>query len=327
MQKSFLITGAAGFIGSNFVSSFLGREDVSKIVAFDRLDYCSRLTNIETQIRDSPKFQFIRGSIGNYAQLLKILQTHQITHVVHFAAQTHVDNSFQDSIQFTIDNTLGTHTLLEACREYGKIQLFLNFSTDEVLGECGFDLQDGYDESRILDPTNPYAASKCGAEMLTLSYYRSYKMPIITTRCNNVYGPRQYPEKLIPRFILRLLRNQDLPIQGDGSAKRMFIHVDDVSSAVHTIIDKGKPGEIYHIGTEIKNEFSVLEMTKILQNHLSDSTSKVIFVRDRDFNDCRYFLNNSKLKELGWVEKIPFADGLKSTIQWYLDNQHQYESI
>lgn len=323
-MEKYLITGAAGFIGSNFVNSL--DLETTAIVALDRLDYCAKITNIDIKHREHPNFTFVRGSICNYAMLLKILQTHQITHVVHFAAQTHVDNSFQDSLQFTHDNTLGTHTLLEACREYGKVQLFLNFSTDEVLGECDGDLLEGYSENQILDPTNPYAASKCGAEMMALSYYRSYKMPIITTRCNNVYGPRQYPEKLIPRFILRLLRGQNLPIQGTGSARRMFIYVDDVCSAVKKIIENGKIGEIYHIGTDIKNEFTVREMTQILMNHL-DSKSEIVFVKDRDFNDCRYFLNNNKLKSLGWDEHVSFEEGLKQTIKWYQENESSYETI
>jgi UDP-glucose 4,6-dehydratase len=242
-----------------------------------------------------------------------ILSEHNITHVIHFAAQSHVQNSFEDSLQYTHDNVVGTHTLLECCRKWGKIQKFIHVSTDEVYGESG---NEQFDETRILIPTNPYAATKAAAEMIAMSYIKSYNLPIIITRGNNVYGPNQYPEKLIPKFIQQLQSGQSLTIQGDGSARRSFLHVLDVCSAFELILLKGVVGEIYNIGAE-DSEYTVMEIAKLLVQlvkHTDEYQKYIEYISDRPFNDARYFISNKKIKDLGWKIKINFEEGIKKLL-------------
>jgi UDP-glucose 4,6-dehydratase len=245
------------------------------------------------------------------------LKSYQIDTVIHFAAQSHVDNSFGNSIQFTMDNILGTHNLLECCRVYGNIKKFIHISTDEVYGEVDLN-HEGCTERSLLNPTNPYAATKAGAEFLVKSYYYSYKLPIIITRGNNVYGPGQYPEKLIPKFITSLLKDQKCTIHGQGESRRNFIYVDDVSEAVETILFYGQIGHTYNIGTS--NEYSVLEVFDILSNKLDKSKDLKEFVEDRLFNDYRYSINSESLRSLGWKQQINFDEGLEKTIEWIKNN-------
>jgi dTDP-glucose 4,6-dehydratase len=291
-------------------------------VNIDKLDYCSSLKNVEYEA--TSKYTFYKCDIRNSDTLRFILKLHSIDTIIHFAAQTHVDNSFGNSIQFTLDNVLGTHTLLECCKEYGGIRRFIHISTDEVYGEVGFN-DDECKETKILTPTNPYAASKAGAEHLVFSYYHSFKLPIIIVRGNNVYGPKQYPEKLIPRFTKLLLENKKCTIHGKGETRRNFIHVNDVGTAVETILTKGIIGEIYNIGS--KHEYSVMEIaTKLVKRlkHTDAIEDHVEFVEDRCFNDLRYSISNQKLKDLGWSEEVDFEEGFASTVQWYIENIKGY---
>jgi len=320
--KSVLVTGCCGFIGSNVLTYLLKTYPQCEFVNIDKLDYCSSSKNVE--YASDSKYTFYKCDIRNSEMVRMILKLHRIDTVIHFAAQTHVDNSFGNSIQFTLDNVLGTHTLLECCKEYGNIKRFVHISTDEVYGEVGFDDIE-CTETKILTPTNPYAASKAGAEHLVFSYYHSFKLPVIVVRGNNVYGPKQYPEKLIPRFTKLILENKKCTIHGKGETRRNFIHVYDVGTAIESILMKGVIGEIYNIGS--KNEFSVIDITKKLVKMLKNTDTiedYVEFVEDRCFNDLRYSISNKKLKDLGWNESVDFEDGFVSTVQWYIDNIQDY---
>jgi len=310
-----LVTGGCGFIGSNFINKFIKNNDVNILVNFDAMYYCASKENINKEIRESPKYHFVKGNLCSSDLVSHILEEHHITHIIHFAAQSHVQNSFDDSQQYTQDNIVGTHTLLECCRKYGGIKKIIHVSTDEVYGETG---NSQLDETSILVPTNPYAATKAAAEMIAMSYIKSYNLPIIITRGNNVYGPNQYPEKLIPRFIEQLKNNEQLTIQGDGSARRSFLHVYDTYSAFETILLKGVVGEVYNIGANDEDEFTVMEIAKMLVKLIKGTDnfqSYVKFIADRPFNDSRYFISNEKLKALGWTIKIPFMEGIKNLIK------------
>jgi dTDP-glucose 4,6-dehydratase len=234
---------------------------------------------------------------------------------LHFAAQSHVQTSFTDAIQYTQDNILGTHNLLEATRLYcPTLQKFIHVSTDEVYGESMLHADELHKtEQTVLCPTNPYAASKAGAELIAQAYNHSFKMPIIITRGNNVYGPNQYPEKVIPRFIQQLQRNEKVTIQGDGSCVRAFLHAEDTANAFMKILEKGKIGEIYNIGCDEGMEYSILQVAQILIKKLKkteDYNQWITYIEDRPFNDQRYYISNQKLKELGWTIKIGFDEGL-----------------
>lgn len=314
-KKNLLITGGCGFIGSNFINRFFPKNNVNALVNIDAMYYCASEENVMKDIRKNPSYIFKKGNICDYDFIEKILKEHEITHIIHFAAQSHVQNSFDDSINFTYDNILGTHTLLEASKKYGKIIKFIHVSTDEVYGESMNTIEETHKtEHSILCPTNPYAATKAGAELLAQSYNHSFKMPIIITRGNNVYGPNQYPEKLIPRFIELLKKGEKVTIQGDGSNVRAFLHANDTASAFETILEKGEIGEIYNIGCDDGMEYSVLEIAKILIKLIKkteDYDEWIEYIEDRPFNDKRYYISNQKLKDLGWEIKEDFMESLQ----------------
>jgi dTDP-glucose 4,6-dehydratase len=315
-MKNILVTGGCGFIGSNFVNYLTSKFPNFNVINIDALYYCSSLNNVT--VDKLPNYKFYKCNIGNSDMIKYILEENNIDTVVHFAAQSHVDNSFGNSIQFTVDNVLGTHTLLECCRVWGKIERFIHISTDEVYGEI-IDENEFCVEERTLRPTNPYAATKASAEHLVFSYHYSFKLPIIITRGNNVYGPNQYPEKIIPLFTKLLKEGKKCTIHGEGKSVRNFIYVEDVCRAVETIMFSGKIGQIYNIGTEC--ELSVLQVAKILVEKIygndEDYKKHIEFVEDRKFNDIRYAINSDKLRGLGWEEKIGFEEGLKRTLESY----------
>ena len=309
-----LITGGYGFIGSNFINYYFNNPNVNYLVNIDAMYYCANEKNVNHNIRYSDKYKFIKCNLCDAEKILNILTTYKITHVVNFAAQSHVQNSFEDSIKFTKDNIVGTHTLLECCRKYNKIQKIIHVSTDEVYGESMLSINEKHKtEHSILCPTNPYAATKAGAELIAQSYKHSYNMPIIITRGNNVYGPNQYPEKLIPLFIKLLSENKKVTIQGDGSSVRAFLHVSDTVSAFKYILENGKIGEIYNIGCDENMEYSTLEIAKILIKLLKNKDNVddwITYIEDRLYNDKRYYISNNKLKDLGWVINVKLEDGL-----------------
>ena len=312
-----LITGGCGFIGSNFIN-YIFYKNKYNIINLDTLYYCADEKNVNQNIRTHKNYTFIKGNICSEDLINHILNSYKIDYIIHFAAQSHVQNSFTDSLQYTKDNILGTHILLECCRKYNKIKRFIHVSTDEVYGESMLNINEqSKTEQSILCPTNPYAATKAGAELIAQSYHHSFNMPIIITRGNNVYGSNQYPEKLIPRFIKLLNENKKVTIQGDGSCVRAFLHSDDTSTAFECILEKGIVGEIYNIGCDENMEYSVLDIAKILIKKIknTDEYDKWIeYIEDRPFNDKRYYISNEKLKQLGWNITINLEDGLNKLI-------------
>jgi UDP-glucose 4,6-dehydratase len=261
--KNILITGAAGFIASHVAIRITKKYPDYKIVVLDKLDYCSNLKNL-LPVSSSPNFKFVKGDIASADLVNFLLVTENIDTIMHFAAQTHVDNSFGNSFEFTKNNIYGTHVLLEACKITGQIKRFIHVSTDEVYGETDEDAVVGNKEASQLLPTNPYAATKAGAEMLVMAYGRSYGLPVITTRGNNVYGPNQFPEKLIPKLILLAMRGEPLPIHGDGTNVRSYLYCEDVAEAFEVILHRGEVGHVYNIGT--KRERTVIDVAKDVCN-------------------------------------------------------------
>lgn len=313
-SKRLLVTGGCGFIGSNFINTIMKKYTHLMVYNIDALYYCANENNIDKELRESDRYHFIKGNICSMDLIQYILSTYQITHIIHFAAQSHVQNSFTDALQYTNDNILGTHHLLEAVRLYGKIERFIHVSTDEVYGESILDSNENKKtETSILIPTNPYAATKAGAELLAQSYIHSFHLPIIITRGNNVYGPNQYPEKVIPRFILLLQQNKKITIQGDGSCVRGFLHSIDTSQAFIKILEQGKIGEIYNIGCDEDMEYSIMDIAKKLIYKIKNTTEYdkwIEYVEDRPFNDKRYYISNQKLKDLGWGISVQLDEGL-----------------
>ena len=318
--KNLLVTGGCGFIGSNFINIFYDKYPGINIVNIDALYYCANEKNIKENIRnDMFRYHLIKGNLCSTDLVNHILDYYNIDTVIHFAAQSHVQASFTDALQYTKDNVVGTHTLLESCRKYGKIKRFIHVSTDEVYGESLLEIEEKKKtEQSILCPTNPYAASKAAAESIVQSYIKSFKMPIIITRGNNVYGPNQYPEKVIPRFIQQLRNGEKITIQGDGSCVRGFLFVNDTVDAFIKILEKGNIGEIYNIGCDEEMEISILDLAKKihkLSNLKSHFQENVVYIEDRPFNDQRYYISNKKLKDIGWKITIDINTGLKQLIE------------
>lgn len=319
-KRKLLVTGGCGFIGSNFVNYWLETYPNDYVVNVDRLDACSNINNIENP--ESPNYKLVVASINNKDLMLHLMKQYEITHVVHFAAQTHVDTSFGNSILFTESNISGTHCLLEASRIYNKLEKFIHISTDEVYGEWP---AGSCHETAVLNPTNPYAATKAAAEFLVKSYGESFKLPYVITRGNNVYGPYQFLEKVIPRFITTIMNKEKMTIQGDGKQVRNFIYVRDTVRAVDFILRKGKLKMIYNIGS--KDEIKVLEIAEILLKLMRPGAKledNITYVKDRLFNDCRYSVMTDALESLGWKQSVPFDEGIRMTIKWYTENPNHW---
>lgn len=313
-EINLLITGGCGFIGSNYINHIF--DKVNLLVNIDAMYYCASKLNIDKNIRENENYFFYNDNLNNLDLLKEILTKHNITHIIHFAAQSHVDNSFNDSLQYTYDNVQGTHSLLEAIRLTNLNIILLHFSTDEVYGESG---NDEKTEESLLCPTNPYAASKAAAEMYVYSYIHSFGLKAIISRGNNIYGKNQYPEKLIPKFIKLLREGKKCTIHGQGNTIRNFINVKDVCNAVDIILNKGCFGQVYNIGGDHSNEFSVMEVANKIINLIHNNTNINInnyieYVDDRPFNDKRYLISNQKLLELGWEQHISFDEGLKELV-------------
>ncbi|KLU83531.1 dTDP-D-glucose 4,6-dehydratase [Magnaporthiopsis poae ATCC 64411] len=318
--KNIMITGGAGFIACWLVRHLtLTYPDAYNIVSFDKLDYCSSLNNTRA-LNDKKNFSFYQGDITNPAEVGACLERYKIDTIFHFAAQSHVDLSFGNSYGFTHTNVYGTHVLLESAKKF-KIKRFIHISTDEVYGEVKDD-DDDLLETSILAPTNPYAASKAAAEMLVHSYQKSFKLPVIIVRSNNVYGPHQYPEKIIPKFSSLLHRGQPVVLHGDGSPTRRYLYAGDAADAFDTILHKGELGQVYNVGSY--DEISNLDLCGKLLTELGiphDTPEEfkkwVKYTHDRPFNDHRYAVDGTKLRQLGWDQKTTFAEGLRTTVQWY----------
>ena len=314
-MENILITGIAGFIASNLVCHLVKKYPNYFFLGIDKISYCSSIKNFE-EIKDYENFEFVKADFTNLEFMDYLFREYEIDTVLHLGAYTHVDMSFGNSIIYTQNNVVGTHVLLETAKKYG-IKRFVHVSTDEVYGDSSTQS----DEDSHLSPTNPYSSSKAAAEHIVKSYHHSFKLPIIITRGNNVYGPKQYPEKVIPKFILKLLNNEPLTIQGSGEQKRSFLYVDDVCRAFDLILHQGVIGEIYNIGTEI--EYSILEVANKLNKHFGKNSLE--YIPDRDFNDQRYFISTQKLENLGWKQETFFEEGLQKTIDWYTEHQKYFE--
>jgi len=317
-MKNVLITGGNGFIGSNFIIHMINKYPDINFINYDCNYYDSEIKEFNNKYN----YVYYNKKIQDKTFLLNVFEEHNIDTIIHFAAQSHVDNSFFNSLQYTDDNILGTHILLECIRIYDKLDLFIHMSTDEVYGENDND-DDIKTELTLLCPTNPYSATKAAAEMLVNSYYYSFKIPVIIIRSNNIYGGRQFEEKVIPKFITQLLKDEKITIQGDGSNKRSFLYIDDLIKAIELILMKGKIGNIYNISSS--DEISIMDLAKnllkIIKN-LDNIDDNIIYIEDRKYNDKRYYICDKKLKELGWTKTTDLNDGLKKTIEWYSTNKH-----
>lgn len=315
-----LVTGGAGFIGSHLVDLLLKRYPQYRIVVLDKLDYCAALDNISCHFT-RPNLKWCRGDIRSKCLVDYLLRSERIDTVMHFAASTHVDNSFHSSIAFTSNNVVGTHVLLEAAREYGEVRRFIHVSTDEVYGGE----TDGEKEDSMLAPTNPYACTKAAAELICRGYAKSFGMPIIITRGNNVYGPRQYPDKLIAKTCCLLARKSNAFIHGNGQHLRSYVYVTDMAEAFDIILHKGKAGAVYNVGSD--EELTNLQVVRdcIRACELDDKNNPdawISFVKDREVNDHHYSIDSTKLKQLGWRSRISWEDGIRLTTQWYSDEQN-----
>jgi dTDP-glucose 4,6-dehydratase len=331
IPHNILVTGGCGFIGSHFINYLLDTHPDLRIINIDAMYYCADKNNISEAHRNSSigNYVFVRGNINDGILVSHILATHDIDTVVHFAAQSHVQNSFSDSTLFSRDNVMGTNTLVECVRQYGKVLKFIHVSTDEVYGESMSHIEETRKtEHSILCPTNPYAATKAGAELIAQSYQHSFGLPLIITRGNNVYGPNQYPEKLIPRFIKLLRQGKKVTIQGTGETRRAFMYIDDAVRAFELILLRGRIGEIYNIGCDDGMEYSVMDIAHHLINKMppplespnGETSNKTVsdwieYVEDRPFNDMRYHISNNKLKELGWKQHISLEDGIERLLR------------
>lgn len=315
-----LVTGGAGFIGSCFVRHILNKHKGYKVINLDALTYAGNIENLD-DIKENPDYTFVKGNICDRNLVRDLIK--EVDCVVNFAAESHVDNSIKHPEIFIETNVQGTLNLLQASRECG-VERYLQVSTDEVYGTLG---KTGYFyETTPLAPNSPYSASKAGADMLVRAYFETYKLPVLNTRCSNNYGPYQYPEKLIPFFISRLLKGEKVPVYGDGMNVRDWLYVYDHCEAIDTVLHKGRVGEVYNIGGH--NEKTNMEITRLILNAMGKDEGSIEYVADRLGHDRRYAISNDKItSELGWKPSVTFEEGIKLTIDWYLNNQNWMKSI
>lgn len=320
-----LVTGGAGFIGSNFIFYMLDKYPDYKIVCLDALTYAGNLETLESMMNNS-NFDFIKGDITDRDLVFKLFEKENFDIVVNFAAESHVDRSIEDPGIFLQTNIIGTQVLMDACRKYG-VKRFHQVSTDEVYGDLPLDRPDlFFTEDMPIITSSPYSASKAAADLLVLSYYRTFKLPITISRCSNNYGPYQFPEKLIPLVISRALNNETIPVYGTGKNVRDWLYVEDHCHAIDLIIHDGTVGEVYNIGGH--NERTNLEVVKTILKELNKPESLITFVKDRAGHDLRYAIDPTKInKELGWYPVTSFDEGIKKTIRWYLDNKKWWDNI
>jgi len=315
-----LVTGGAGFIGSCYVRHILKKHPDYKVINIDALTYCGNLENLK-DVENNPNYKFVHGNICDRNLVREFVN--ECDCVVNFAAESHVDNSIKHPEIFVETNVQGTLNLLQACKELG-IERYLQVSTDEVYGTLG---KTGYFyETTPLAPNSPYSASKASADLLVRAYHETYKLPVLNTRCSNNYGPYQYPEKLIPFFISKLLRGEKVPVYGDGLNVRDWLYVYDHCEAIDEVLHKGKIGEVYNIGGH--NEKTNIEITHLILDAMGKDESSIEYVQDRLGHDRRYAISNDKItSELGWEPSVTFEQGIKITIDWYLNNQDWIKHI
>lgn len=318
IMKNILVTGAAGFIGSNFAEFMVNKHPDYNIIVFDKLTYAGNMDNLK-KVMD--KITFVQGDICDLEKVTETFEKYNIDSVVHFAAESHVDNSIKTPFIFTQTNVIGTHTLLEVAKRIwgeGSSNKFVHISTDEVYGTLG---EEGYfTEKSPIQPNSPYSASKAGSDLVALAYHETFKMNVTVTNCSNNYGPYQHNEKLIPHMIKLALNDEKLPVYGQGLNIRDWLYVEDHCEAIDLVLHNGKAGERYNIGGH--NEKRNIEIVKLILKHLGKTESLITYVEDRKGHDYRYAIDPTKIKnELGWKPKTKFEDGIVKTIDWYLENK------
>lgn len=321
-MKNILVTGGAGFIGSNFVNYILAKRDDYNIIILDKLTYAGNLENLIAS-ESKKNYHFIKGDISNKELVNYLFTKFDIKYVINFAAESHVDRSILGSEVFFRSNVLGTNILLETARKF-SVKKFLQVSTDEVYGSLD---SDGiFTEDTPLHPNSPYAASKASADMMALAFHHTYGVPVVITRCSNNYGPYQFPEKLIPLMIINSLKGKKLPVYGDGMNVRDWVYVIDHNAAVETVFENGKSGEVYNVGAS--NEMPNIKIVKLILSELGKSEDMIEFVKDRLGHDRRYAIDSTKIEdELGWSPKFNFEEAMSQTIKWFLTNKAWWERI
>lgn len=320
-----IVTGGAGFIGSNFVYHMLEKHPDYDIVCYDLLTYAGNLHTLEPAMHN-PHFKFIRGDISDRKAVFSLFETEKPDIIVNFAAESHVDRSIENPGLFISTNVVGTQVLMDACRKYG-IKRYHQVSTDEVYGDLPLDRPDlMFTEETPIHTSSPYSASKAGADLLVLAYHRTFGLPVTISRCSNNYGPYHFPEKLIPLIITRALADESLPVYGTGANVRDWLYVTDHCAAIDLVIHKGREGEIYNIGGH--NERTNLQVVKAVLHELGKPESLITYVRDRPGHDRRYAINPEKIeRELGWRPTYVFEEGIKVTVRWYLEHTEWWKAI
>lgn len=322
-----LVCGGAGFIGSTFIRYKLQSDPETKIVNFDKLTYAGNLANLKDVESDS-RYVFVQGDITDLDALNKTIQQHGITHVINFAAESHVDRSIHGGCKdFVLTNSLGVQMILDAVR-LNNIEKFVQVSTDEVYGALDLNDPAKFTEQTPINPNMPYAAAKAGGDLMCHAYWVTHKVPVVVSHCSNNYGPYQFPEKLIPSFILRVSKGEQVPIYGDGKNVRDWVHAIDHGRALDVLLQKGVPGEVYNIGAD--NERDNLEVTRLILKYFGKGDEMIKFVEDRKGHDRRYAIDASKIKALGWEPLYPrekFEEALKDEIEWYLKNTEWVDAI
>ena len=320
-----IVTGGAGFIGSNFIFYQLASHPEDRVVCLDKLTYAGNLSTLAS-VMDKPNFRFVRADICDHEAVDRLFDEEKPDVVVNFAAESHVDRSIEDPGVFLRTNVLGTQVLMDACRKHG-IGRYHQVSTDEVYGDLPLDRPDlFFTEETPLHASSPYSASKAGADLLVLAYHRTFGLPVTISRCSNNYGPYQFPEKLIPLMIANCLNDRPLPVYGKGENVRDWLYVKDHCKAIDLIVRKGRAGEVYNVGGH--NEMRNIDIVKLICRELGKPESLITHVTDRKGNDMRYAIDPTKIHdELGWLPETKFADGIQKTIRWYLDHRSWWEEI
>ncbi len=325
MPKTIVVTGGAGFIGSNFVFHMLDKYSDYRIVCLDKLTYAGNLSTLES-VLNKPNFRFVKADICDRDAVFALFEEERPDVVVNFAAESHVDRSIEDPGIFLKTNILGTQTLMDASRKFG-VERYHQVSTDEVYGDLPLDRPDlFFTEETPIHTSSPYSSSKAGADLLVLAYYRTFGLPVTISRCSNNYGPYHFPEKLIPLVIANALADKPLPVYGKGENVRDWLYVEDHCKAIDAILHKGRVGEVYNVGGH--NEMANIDIVKTICRELGKPESLITFVTDRKGHDLRYAIDPTKIRdELGWLPETKFADGIKKTIRWYLDNEAWWKAI
>ncbi|MBR2295716.1 MAG: dTDP-glucose 4,6-dehydratase [Clostridiales bacterium] len=320
-----IVTGGAGFIGSNFVFHMLNKYPDYRIICLDKLTYAGNISTLEP-VMDNKNFRFVKADICDREAVYKLFEEEKPDIVVNFAAESHVDRSIENPSIFLETNIMGTSVLMDACRKYG-IKRYHQVSTDEVYGDLPLDRPDlFFTENTPIHTSSPYSSSKAGADLLVLAYHRTYGLPVTINRCSNNYGPYHFPEKLIPLMIINACHDKSLPVYGDGLNVRDWLYVEDHCEAIDLIIHEGKVGEVYNVGGH--NEMANIDIVKLILKELGKSEDLITYVTDRKGHDRRYAIDPTKIHtELGWLPKTKFQDGIKKTIKWYLDNKSWWEPI